>query len=280
MIHVLLLLLSLVLMVIITFCSIKFSFKLKSKKPINALLIIAAVAYLTGFIIRYMTRFCYVRDASLLFFDPFSSFYRFSINSVTLLLPALASIFLCLCFNNKIKCNANTGLAITLICFGISILSTGDVIKDFWSPAWVFHFSLRIIAAVLSIVSAILLWIKNSKCSIVSSIAISSYALPTFYTKTLIYHEHANLDITGESGFSYYECIDISSIIFSAALFLAAIAILFALKNSNIAVEKPVKSDLLSSPESELKLLKEKLESGVITEEEFAAQRAEIISKL
>ena len=264
--------------VILAFCSVKFSFKLKRQKPINILLILAAVVYLAGFIIRYMTRFCYVRDASLLFFDPFSSFYRFNINSVTLLLPALASIFLCLCFNNKIKCNINTGLAVTLICFGISILSTSNVIKGFTWSAWGIHFS--IIPAVLSIVTAVLLWLKNPKCLIMSNIAISSYLLPIFYNRAIFYPELGNLDVTGESGFSYYECIDIPSVIFSVAFFLATIAILLTLKNSNIAVVKPAKSNLPSSPEFKLKLLKEKLEHGTITEEEYAAQRAEIINKL
>ncbi len=72
--------------------------------------------------------------------------------------------------------------------------------------------------------------------------------------------------------------------IVGAILFYVAI-LLFGLNNripSIIAIspEKEKKNAEKMSPEQSLRLLKDKLELGMITEEEYQAQRAEIISKL
>ena len=61
--------------------------------------------------------------------------------------------------------------------------------------------------------------------------------------------------------------------------------LLFALKNRIPAIisaspEKEKKNAEKMNPEQALRVLKDKLDFGMITEEEYQAQRAEIISKL
>lgn len=68
------------------------------------------------------------------------------------------------------------------------------------------------------------------------------------------------------------------SIIGISALYIAIL--LFALKNNIPATKKEEKSTDKMSPEQSLRYLKERLDLGMITEEEYQAQRAEIISKL
>ena len=69
-------------------------------------------------------------------------------------------------------------------------------------------------------------------------------------------------------------------IIGTAALYIALL--LFGLNNRIPALVylSPKKKKEKMTPEQSLRLLKDKLDFGMITEEEYQAQRAEIISKL
>lgn len=68
------------------------------------------------------------------------------------------------------------------------------------------------------------------------------------------------------------------AIIGSVALYIALL--LFCLNNKMPVAIKKEKNTEKMTPEQSLRYLKEKLELGLITEEEYQAQRAEIISKL
>jgi uncharacterized membrane protein len=74
-----------------------------------------------------------------------------------------------------------------------------------------------------------------------------------------------------------------ASIIASSALYVALL--IFGLKNRiptilSVSPEEEKKNAEKTTPEQALKILKDKFELGMITEEEYQAQRAEIISKL
>lgn len=93
--------------------------------------------------------------------------------------------------------------------------------------------------------------------------------------------EAFNLEIIGwyirERMMFPYVCEALGAICLYVAL------LLFAIKHKlpSIIISKPKNNYVdKSSPEQSLKLLKDKLELGVITEEEYQVQRADIISKL
>ena len=74
-------------------------------------------------------------------------------------------------------------------------------------------------------------------------------------------------------------CGNIMGVI-SAATFNVAL-LLFGLKNRIPSILSPYPQKIEKmNPEQMLRLLKDKFDLGIITEEEYQAQRAEIISKL
>ena len=82
-----------------------------------------------------------------------------------------------------------------------------------------------------------------------------------------------------ERDMTLYLITHLASII--APIFLNVALLLFGLKNNIPVILRKEKANAEQiTPEQALKLLKEKLDLGMITEEEYQAQRADIISKL
>lgn len=294
MLHLLLQVLSALLFVaLITFCSFKFSFKVKKHSITNIVIISAAITFVFWYITNYFLKLQFFRG------NLECDFGWFYLNRLPdhiydwVTLTLLLALYL---FHNGIF-KLKTHKYLSILFFGLGaprliyifivnpILYGSEMIMLYFSRIFPDRLFFSFIPSILFIVASVLLWIKHPKSTTFAIIAATSYSPGLF--DGFLYNTGKPLAY-GSFFWLFQSIIDYGMLNFDEMLYIISnvliiASLLLVTKNSDLpqpALTKIIHKQPVLSPEAELKLLKEKLELGAITEEEYAAQRAKIISKL
>lgn len=192
-----------------------------------------------------------------------------SVDSLISLIIELAPIVLFLIyilkFHEKFKATILMPVVFGLIAFAPIFSMIANLIAGYG-----FYFS-NLIANLLIIVPFVLATISALKGLSKESFTIIAFVIYFLVCANSIIAMFSNIGYYLRSELYFYlityACSVLETILFYLSLFL------FAMNNRIPAI-------LTLSPEQTLRLLKDKLDFGMITEEEYQAQRADIISKL
>lgn len=249
--------------------------KFKLKTPIIILSIIALVFRIISSI-TYFVNYDYIKYGEYelnISFPPFVSL----ISLIIALAPIVLFLIYIIKFHKDFKATICVPIVFGLIAFApiYSIIRNLIIGYGFYFADLISN--LFIIAPfVLATISALKGFSKKSFTIIAFSISflLCVFSIISIFTN-ISYYLRSELYIYLITS----PCSILGTISFYISLFL------FAMNNRIPAVltpspEQEKKSSEKMSPEQSLRLLKDKLDFGMITEEEYQAQRAEIISKL
>lgn len=246
---------------------------LKREKPILFLSIFALVFTVLGFL-TYFVRYVWKPDGLYL-----EARFPEAFNLINLLFhiaPSALFVFYLLKFRSKLK--ATIFVPIVFACLGLITLFEDVFGYEFGGARFPYELyrilDLLILACVIpAVISALKGFNKKTFVIFLLSVCLlyEILALREMVFFIRIFYIPENLYL--------YVFTSLFSVIGPILLYTALL--LFCLKSkipSIISSSKKEKAEL--TPEQALKLLKDKLDLDMITEEEYQAQRAEIISKL
>ncbi len=219
-------------------------------------------------------------------FPPFPSFMEMLFG----LVPYVIFILYIFKYRNKLRANILVPIVFGSMAFSYSysMLLTYIENRNYYQrhdlEDALFDFLGEHIISLLLLISSVLMLIgslKGFKNKVFTIISMVSFLYPGIW---YIFYTYYNL-LDGFNWESISEAtVDLSRNILKIAFLVFWITLfLFALTNRIppvISGAKPQNSLGTMSPEQELRILKNKFDCGIITEEEYRAQRAEIIVKL
>jgi len=155
-----------------------------------------------------------------------------------------------------------------IICSFLGVLQLNDCHIQGYNELLFHYYKLRNVSVLpfIIIIIGLLGAFRSKKINVIlMSIALVSCVIPL----VLVVH------MCSSHGFNSYSASVSLHLLFLSLVDIAILIYLISSKKIYIARKRQK-----TTPESELKVLKEKLETGLISKEEYDAQRAEIISKL
>lgn len=197
-------------------------------------------------------------------------------NLISLLLsraPFVLFVLYIFKYHNKLKATVLVPIIFGILAFEI-LLSLLTTLNDMTTAIYAIETLISLFAYILALISALKGFNKKIYVIIAMSVCLFMNALGIVGVFLTMNHYIAN-------SMYLYIFTSLTRIIGDISFYVALL--LFALKNKIPAIiSVSAKKESLESmnPKQALRVLKDKLDLGMITEEEYQAQRTEIISKL
>ena len=270
-----------ILMASLIFCSLKFSLKIKTPKLLNILFIVALSLNILEIAVRFGTVW-YICDGAV----EFRNRIHFDVEEVKYLIPNIISslIIILLFFTHNQHTKLTPVKCTNTVLGGLFVSTVAKVIIHYGINEYLINVTtlLHAIPPILLIVAMVMFIQKSPKAIPFACIATSTLIYGCSITPIVSTHvrHHLVYYIEGEGFHEEIITTDriyICNLIDILTTILIVLIVVLAIKNLRLLNSK---THTAESTEQQLLTIKDNLNLGIITKDEYEAQRSDIISKL